>query len=251
MKQSGVVMLGYAMVPLLLSGAPGCHPDVDNSADTSASTEAFKATSPACVSARDACRAQAQPVIDAIKAACAPVAAACGIAPRQPADAGGVTVKPDASTLSCDDARAACKSQIADSKATLQAVGDTCAASIRSACTVNHATDGAVTGGVDPDAGAIPPPIGPTDAGSRDAAGGNSCKTAQQSCHQQLSDIRAMPPAECTAVQTACSGQVLFNVSDACKMAAAACQSALQSTVTSTLDSCGTAIAASCAKSLH
>src|SRR5664279_6111893 len=100
MKHSGVVMLGYAMVPLLLSGAPGCHPDADSSADTSASTEAFKATSPACVSARDACQAQVQPVIDAIKAACSPVAAACGLAPRQSADAGGVTASPDASTLS-------------------------------------------------------------------------------------------------------------------------------------------------------
>src|SRR4051812_3804795 len=54
----------------------GCSP---NTADTTDSTEAaIKAASPACTSARDACKAQIQTAVAGIETACKPVGVACG-----------------------------------------------------------------------------------------------------------------------------------------------------------------------------
>jgi hypothetical protein len=139
------------------------------------------------------------------------------------------------------------------SKDALQAAGQSCEASIRMACTVNRGVDG---GGSSLDAGthvSFDASVGPSTGGGGggDAGGADACKAAQEACHQQLGQIRSMPPAACASAQTACSGQGLLDISDACKSASSACQTALQSTLSSTLDSCGTAIVSACARHVH
>ena len=231
---SAIIFAAVALV------ATGCLPSSTTSSSTTATTEdelGLRAASPACTSARAACRAQVQPVIDQIQAACAGVAGAC--VPGHLVHGDAATLSPDAGG-SCADARAACAAAIAEAKPTLQQIGQDCDAQITMACMGHHvASDGGTSttgGGGEIDA---------AGGGAADAAA-NACLGAVQACHTQLGDIRAMPPAECATSQMVCGGGGFLTNADACRTAAAACQAALQSTLQSTLQDCGASISAAC-----
>jgi hypothetical protein len=80
--------------------------------------------------------------------------------------------------------------------------------------------------------------------GERDESA--ACEAAEDACGQTLESLRSMPPAACTAVGTACSGQTPDTATDACKAAVADCRAALETARDAAHEGCGTSIVAAC-----
>jgi hypothetical protein len=204
------------------AGVLGCNSGA--ATDTTESTAAIKAASPACTSARDACKTQAETIAAGIEAACKPVGAACF-----DHDGGAATA--------CAAARAACKAAIVAAEPALKALGASCEASIHAACVVDHADAGARRdddhdGGADRDHGGL--------LGHAESA---ACESAEDACRTALTSLRSMPPAACTSIETACAGQTPATATDACKAAISSCRDAL---TMSAGQVCGPDIASAC-----
>ncbi|MDB4981285.1 MAG: hypothetical protein JWM82_2037, partial [Myxococcales bacterium] len=212
----------------------GCSPGTET---TTSSEAAIKAASPACESARDACKAQVQPVVDAIEAACKPAAAACES--HGHGDAGA--------PADCAAARAACKAAIAAAKPQFETIGAACESSIHQACVVDFG-DGGVGQRHEGDGGER----GEHDGGPDRDHGGTShggpvesaaCEAAEMTCRTSLASLKAAPPTACTSIEAACAGQTPGAASDACRAAISGCHDAI---TTSVGTSCGADIAAAC-----
>jgi hypothetical protein len=228
-QQKMNVMLTIAAIGSLgafgvLSGcSTGGSPD-----DTTTNEAALKAASPACASARDACRTKLESIASSIQ-------------------------------MSCTTADA-CKAAFDAAKPDLQAAAMACETSIDTACVVDFGGDGGRLG-VGGDRGSVG--IGGGRSGLGHGNGGHSgqvpdgggfpghgpsaaCQAAETTCRESLQSLRAMPPAACTTISTACSGQTPMTANDACKTAITDCEAAVKAAASSAHSTCGSAIAAAC-----
>ena len=213
-------------------GALGLLPGCNGGSSTEEGTTdeaALKAASPACVSARDACKTQLESIASSIEKAC---------------------TTPDA-----------CKAAFDAAKPDLQAAAKACETSIESACVVDMGGHGAVGGssghgafagnsghgafGGDSGHGT---PGNDHDGGLPGHGGSAACQDAETACHDSLQSFESMPPTECAAIPTACMDQKGTSPSDACKTAISDCRSALMTAGAGTHASCGSAIIAACGR---
>ena len=177
------------------------------STDETTTTEAaVKAASPACASARDACKAKLESIAAGIQSACT--------------------------------TRDACRAAFEAAKPELQAAGMECETSIHAACVVDLGGDGGRFGFGDHQ--------GEHDGGLLERIESAACEAAEETCRQTIESLRSMPPMACTTIATACSGQTPMTATDACKTAISDCKAALMTAAAGAHTTCGTGIAAAC-----
>lgn len=205
---------------------------------------ALKAASPACVSARDACKTSFESIASGIQTAC---------------------TTPDA-----------CKAAFDAAKPALEAAAKACETSIKAACVVDFGGDGGPGApggnnghgafGGDSGRGAFGGNSGRGAFGGnsgRGAIGGGSgnnthdgglpghgesaaCEAAEMTCRQALQSLLSMPPAACAAIPMACADRTSMAPTDGCKTAISDCKTALTAAGAGTHDTCGSAIVTAC-----
>jgi len=185
--------------------------------DATTDEAALRAASPACVSARDACKTSLESIASDIQTACT--------------------------------SHDACKAAFDAAKPALEAAGKACETSIKTACVVDlggNAGGGGNFGGHGHGSFG-----GATGHGSFGGATGHTpdsgaCQAAETTCRESLQSLRSMPPTACTTIQTACEGQTQMTPTDACKTAISDCRAALTTAAGTTHDTCGAAIVTAC-----
>lgn len=227
-------------ITLLAFGAFGCAANNNSTASDESDSSAVKAASPACSSARDACKSSIDAIIAPVQSACEPVETACDHRPAGKGGAAGTTGAAGAAgSDDCSTARAACKAAIVAALPQVESAGKDCQQSIDQACVIPR-----------PDAGATQ---GAAGRGG-EARGGHegrpepsaACEDAEDACRSSLQSLRTMPPASCSAVADACTGQTPATATDACKAAVDTCRTDVEAAEKSAHDGCGTSIVAAC-----
>lgn len=205
--------------------------------DATTDEAALRAASPACVSARDACKTSLESIASGIQTACT--------------------------------SHDACKAAFDAAKPELEAAGKACETSIKAACVVDlggnaggggdfggngHGSFGGTTGhgsfGGATGHGSFG---GATGHGSFGGATGHTpdseaCQTAEMTCRDALQSLHSMPPEACTTISTACEGKTQMTPTDACKTAISDCRAAVMTEAGSTHDTCGAAIVTACGR---
>ena len=227
----------------------GCSTGGPATDEATTDDAALRAASPACSSARDACKTSLESIASGIQTACT--------------------------------SHDACKAAFDAAKPELEAAAKACETSIKAACVVDvggHAdgggrgaiggsfggggSGGPGHGSFGGESGHGSPSGGPGAFGGatgRGAPGGGSfdggaghppdsaaCQAAEMTCRESLQSLLSMPPAACTTISTACDGQTPMTPTDACKSAISDCRAALTTAAGSTHDTCCAAIVTAC-----